>query len=90
MSFETISIVKKLPVVNGFVVVPNTDNSKLTSVTPAEAEILIAGSDEQKEFYINVKSRGCQNYRTQLEFPAFNSQTIYPDDWYQTLKDATE
>ena len=88
MSLETISIRKRLPIINGFVQVPNADNSNLTDVTVAEAEVLIVGSDNIDEFFVNPIPRDRLAKRQQLELPSFLVQDLYPDDFYQDLNDS--
>ena len=72
----TITITRTLPVINGFVRVPNVDQRALTKVLPTDVTASIAGTDEVKMVR--------QNF---VAFPAFDRELDWPtDDWYGTVR----
>jgi len=93
MSFETITVRKRIPVINGFVRIPNADNSKLTALTPDEALSAVSGSSLVNVDSMNMRNnklRGRVHNFNHIEFPETQIGSLYPDDWYADLNDAAE
>jgi hypothetical protein len=72
-----ITIVRKLPVINGFVQVPDAKPERQVVVESSDVESAIADSTK-----VNVV-RQCF-----VELPAFNAltNTGYPEDWFETIR----
>ena len=69
-----ITITRKLAVINGFVRIPNTNNSKETYLLPAAAEVAIPGSS-----VIQVVKESF------LQLPTIDARSTTVSDYYATL-----
>ena len=75
MSFETISIFRDFPIINGYVHVPSSTGTRLL---PTLAEVLISGSTTVGLSSGSNARRGGKNGRQEfLRLPA-----ITPNTWY--------
>ncbi|MBD3407287.1 MAG: hypothetical protein GF411_14310 [Candidatus Lokiarchaeota archaeon] len=72
-----ITIERRLPVINGFVRIPDVGNRALTSLTPAAVESLIPVSSESTIVD--------QNF---VAFPAYYADEVVPEDYFGTLREA--
>ena len=72
----TVYIAPALPVINGYVQIPNTQ-FKRNKLTPLAAELLISGSVEEKA--------GQVTHQKILRLPAFERMNGYPADWFAVM-----
>ena len=72
-----ITIVRKLPVINGYVQVPDGKPERQVQVVPGDVESNISGSAK------TTVIRQCF-----VELPEFNAltNTGYPEDWFETIR----
>ena len=79
-----IDIVRRLPVINGFVQQPDGQITLRNKLTTVAAEAAIAGSS-------TIQISG--NIRTDRDWfilPAFDREAAVPEDFFQTLRDEAE
>lgn len=77
-----INIERKLSIINGFVEIPNGDQTHKNKVTTAEALALITGSED-------IQVSGDQRSdREWLKLPSFDSFVGPASDFFKTLRDA--
>jgi len=100
-----VSIARKLPIINGYVSIPDGQVLSPTSLTP---DVVIAAIPGSQLMYLGtansvplaLSSVGSgQMYRRLhgqmwIELPEFDVQdsgasVIYPSDWFQTIRDLT-
>lgn len=72
-----ITIERRLPVINGFVRIPDIGNRALTSLTPSDVETLIPVSEE--DTIVD------QSF---MKFPACYADDGVPEDYFGTLREA--
>ena len=84
MALTEIDIERRLPVINGFVQVPDKQITGRTSVTLAEANALIPGSDSLRVGESRIVDQ------LWLKLPAFDrfADTQPPSDFFGILKGA--
>ena len=81
MKITLVDIIRRLPVINGFVQPPDGQITLRNRLTPVEAEAAIAGSS-------TIQISG--NIRTDRDWfvlPAFDRIDGVPEDFFQTLRD---
>lgn len=100
MAFSvTINIQRKLPVINGFVSIPDGQAFKRTSLTPQDVITLIPGTTIMRmgrglggqvldPTFIQITSVSRQVDRLWMVLPDHNRTTGAPEDWYEILRDA--
>ncbi len=74
---STITIEPKLPVIAGFVVIPD-DNNNLPKVTPAEVLLAISGT--------YVLTFGITDKRDFVVFPTYDSNNKAAEDYYEEVR----
>ena len=80
MSFETISIYRDIPIVNGYAQIPPNRDQEKTHITGDAAETAIAGSSIVRLSLGSGKPRGSKCGQQEfLRLPA-----ITPSTWYAT------
>lgn len=97
----TISTVRKLPIINGYVAIPDGQILHPTSITPEQALSLIPGSKIVRlgpgapatPFSVTYTANNDDTQRRSreqmyLELPAFSAPGGYSGDWFKTLRDA--
>lgn len=72
----SIQIEARLPVINGFVQVPNARLCFKTSLVPSDVTSVISESESEE---IVGDDR--------IVFPEFDVEDQYPSDWHQTVRD---
>lgn len=72
-----ITITRRLPVINGFVRVPDVGNKALTSVTPADAISLLTDAEEAEIV--------AQDF---IEFPQYDIESGPSEDWFGAIREA--
>lgn len=78
MSFETITIYRDLPSIDGFVQTPNNTDTDKTRVTIDDAESLIVGSETIRLSLGSGRQRGSKCGQQEfLRLPG-----ISPNEWY--------
>ena len=77
MSYPTMS--RRLPIINGFVAVPDDQILHPTTLTPAEVLTLIPGSTK-------IKVGQQESDQEFIQLPAFDFAA--PEDWYAVLRAA--
>lgn len=96
-----ISTSQKLPIIGGYVAIPDGQILHPTSITPAQALTLIPGSKIVRVgpgapvagvsgTYTVNSAEAYLRKREQmyLELPSFDAPGGYTSDWYKTLRDA--
>lgn len=73
----TITIEPKLPVIAGFVVIPD-DNNNLPKVTAAEVLLAISGT--------SILTFGTTDKRDFVVFPGYDSQSKAAEDYYDEVR----
>jgi hypothetical protein len=100
----TINIERKLPVINGFVSIPDGQTLAPTSLTPEDVLALIPGSTltrigasgQARTLPISSLTYSANNDDTQrrdrdqmwIVLPAYAAPGGTPSDWFDTLRDA--
>lgn len=82
MTRNYISIERKLPIINGFVQVPDGEITLRNTVTPTEAEAAVVGSADTQ---ISGDQR---TDRSWLVLPSYNLEDGLSVDYYDKLRDA--
>lgn len=98
-----VSITRKLPVINGFVRIPDDQILSPTSVTPDQvltaipnSKLMFLGPSNSKPLELASVGSGQTLRRAKgqmwIELPTFDVQSsgssiIYPSDWFQTIRD---
>jgi len=78
----SITITRKLTVINGFVEIPNSRIQGKTAVTVPEALAAISGTERSSLTESGGKPRHDMKF---VEFPSFDHMDGYPSDWFATL-----
>lgn len=101
----TINVRRKLPIINGFVMIPDGQAFLRTKLTPIDVIDLIPGStliqlgskSNLREIVIsdptsfNLKATTSRSQeRYWIQLPEFNRLDGEPQDWFQLLRDAAE
>lgn len=101
MAFATqVNISRRLPVINGFVSIPDGQAFRRTSLTPSIVIGLIPGSrlfrlgKDGKEISMptvqKLVVRDKNNYQMWIVLPDFDRLEGPPEDWFELLRDAAD
>jgi hypothetical protein len=94
-----INIRQQLPVINGFVSIPDGQGFKRTSLTPQDVITLIPGSSIMRmgrgvggfiadPMSVDITGVSRQSDQMWVVLPEYQKSDGAPEDWYEILRDA--